>query len=160
MADKSNAAKMGCGIVVGLCVAIIAFCEFVLPDQPRVAATTPPPIPSSAEQELSVLLPSCSPGGRISCDDDLYQKKWLRLEAENGEFTKVDTNFRRSSVGSVEAVIYTYTAADKMFDPSRLRRLLFDCAGHYMDVTGPMGPQMDAPSHSVAGRIATMACAR
>jgi hypothetical protein len=156
VADKNNAGKIGCGIVIAICVAIIMFCEFVLPETPKSAAAIT--ARSASDEGLSVLFPSCAPGGRISCDDDLYQKKWLRLEADNGEFTKVDTNFRRSNVGSVEAIIYTYTPADTMFDPSRLRRLLFDCIGHYMDVTGPMGPQMDAPPLSIAGRIAKMAC--
>ncbi len=159
MAEASNAWKIGCAILMALCFAVIVFCEFVLPNNPKSAASESPPPEAPVKQELSAVLMNCQPDGHIRCEDDLFQKKWLRLIAADGEITKVDTNFRRSNGGTV-AFVYSYPAAGRMFDPSRLRRLLFDCAGHYMDITGPAGPEMDAPPLSIAGRIATMACAK
>ncbi len=107
---------------------------------------------------LTTLIPSCQIGGAISCNDDLFQKVWLRIEADNGEVTKIDMNsVAGTNVGGAVATIYTYVP-NTMFDPSKLRNLVFDCAGHYEDVTNMPSALLDAPPRSVVGRISALAC--
>ena len=146
-------------IVLGI-IAATAFWSFLGPP------TSPLPSKSAAQQQVSppiepekltTLLAECDPAGRIRCDDDMFKKVWLLIEADNGALFKVDTNFRKGSSGAVRAFVYSYEP-NTMFQPNRLRMLLFDCAGHYMDVTSTASPEMDAPPRSVAGRIAALAC--
>lgn len=114
---------------------------------------------SQPEEELTTLLPSCQPNQRISCDEDFFQKVWLKLEADNGMVTKVDTKSIRHAVnGAAQVVVYTYIP-NTMFDPARLRTLHFDCKGQYMDISGGPAPVLDAPPYSVVGRVGQIACA-
>jgi len=111
-------------------------------------------------EALSTLLSNCQIGGRVSCDDDIYQKVWIKIEASDGEVTKVDMHsISRSNLGSVEAITYTYVPNTR-FDPSKLRRLLFDCEGHFMDVTNSSSQEMDAPPRSVVGQVAALVCGK
>jgi hypothetical protein len=107
-------------------------------------------------QVLTVLLPSCQPGGAISCNDDLYQKVWLRVEATNGAAFKIDMNsIAHLNNGGAEAVVYIIEGTT--FDPANLKHFIFDCRGHYMD-SDNMGATLYAPPRSVAGQIAALAC--
>lgn len=109
-------------------------------------------------EALATLLPHCDPSGGLSCNDDIFQKVWLRLEADNGEVTKIDMNsLQRSTVGSVEAITYTYVP-NTAFDQTKLRRLLFDCKGHFMDITNSNSELLDAPPRSVVGNVASIVC--
>jgi len=107
---------------------------------------------------LTTLLPSCQIGGAISCNDDLYQKVWRKIEADNGEVTKVDMNsIEHFNNGTADVVKYTYVP-NTMFDPNSLVRLKFDCHGHYMNLDGG-SLLLDAPPRSVVGEVAAIACA-
>jgi hypothetical protein len=103
-----------------------------------------------------VLLPSCQPGGAISCNDDLYQKVWLRIEATNGAAFKIDMNsLAHLNNGGAEAVVYIIEGT--MFDPGNLKHFIFDCHGHYMDADN-LGVTLYAAPRSVAGQIQALAC--
>jgi hypothetical protein len=106
---------------------------------------------------LTKLLPECQVGGAISCNDDLFQPVWKRLEAANGEAIKIDMNsIQHFNNGAVEVVVYTYVP-NTVFDIARLKRLRFDCHGQFMELDG--GFVSDAPPRSVAGEIADIVCA-
>jgi hypothetical protein len=80
---------------------------------------------------LTKLLPSCQLGGVISCNDDLFQPVCEKIEADNGEATKIDMNSIEHFInGTADVVVYTYVP-NTMFDPTRLKRLDFDCHGHF-----------------------------
>jgi|SRR5665213_9116 len=107
---------------------------------------------------LTTLIPSCQSGGALSCSDDLYQKVWRRIEADNGEVTKIDMNsIEHFNNGTIDVAVYTYVP-NTTFDPTRLRRLHFDCHGHFMD-NDNMSAMMDAAPRSVAGEVAAIVCA-
>jgi hypothetical protein len=151
-------AKVGILSVGAIAVGVAVFDDLKTPRKP-IAEAEKPAATAQAQEPLSTLIPSCVPGGRISCTDDLYQKVWIRLEADNGEVTKVDTrSIDHVSTGAAEVVVYTYVPNTR-FDPSRLRRLFFDCAGQFRDETEGFSRVMDAPPQSIAGRVAAIACA-
>ena len=113
---------------------------------------------ADASAELTTLIPSCPQTSGADCSNDIYRKVWLRLEAENGEVTKVDTaSIQHFNTGAAEVVVYTYVP-NTPFNPSKLRRLFFDCAGQFRDQTEGFSPPMDAPPRSIAGRISAIAC--
>jgi hypothetical protein len=108
-------------------------------------------------ETLTKLIPACDSGGGVSCNSDVFQPVWKRLDAANGEATKIDMNsIEHLSTGAVNVVVYSYVP-NTMFDPAKLTRLVFDCQGHFMRLGGASYP-MDAPPHSVAGEIATIVC--
>ncbi len=113
---------------------------------------------ATGSEALSTLIPSCVQGGGIDCTNDIYRKVWRRLEAENGLVTKVNTaSIQHFNTGAAEVLVYTYVP-DTRYDPSKLRRLFFDCAGQFRDQTEGFSPSMDAPPRSIAGRISAIAC--
>jgi len=121
---------------------------------------TPPLLvpPTTADDGLTQILPGCTPNWPGPCNDDLFKKVWATIEADNGELTKVDTNSFQHGEGGVTAVrIYT-NLPGAIYDGTREKYLMFDCAGHYGDLAGPV--QYDAPPGSVAGKIAALACAK
>ena len=109
---------------------------------------------------VTTLISNCHPGGGLSCNADIYQKVWLQVEAVNGEVTKINMNsIQHLNSGSALVNVYT-TVPNTKFDPSRLSTLIFDCAGHYKNATNFYSPLFDAPPRSVAGKVASIACAR
>lgn len=130
-----------------------------LPATPDAAPATAPDVVAPAD-DLTTLISHCDANSGLPCTEDLYQKVWRKIEADNGEVTKIDMrSIQRFNTGAVDVAIYTYVP-NTLFDPSKLRRLTFDCAGHFMDSTGGFSEQMDAPPQSIAGQIASIVCAR
>jgi hypothetical protein len=77
------------------------------------------------------------------------------VEADNGAVYRI-TETRPAVMGGVEAIVYPPSAPGDYVDPMGL---WFDCKGH-MKRFDRMGPMTYVPPHSVAGRIAQIACAR
>ena len=116
-------------------------------------------LPKSGEI-VTALIPNCSPNGGVSCNDDVFQKVWLQIEANTGEVTKVDMiSIHHATNGSALLVAYT-SVPNTMFDPNKLQQYIFDCRGHFQPVDNSSTQQpQDAPPRSVAGKMAAIACA-
>lgn len=121
----------------------VAFCRQVLaPDPanrnaPRRVAPVPTPAPAAAPAPA-------------------YKSNWRRIEADNGAAFAIDMNsIQHATNGSAYAVMCILDN-DQCAIPN-MRRWLFDCHGHYMDTDSRGGMQM-APSRSVAGAMAAIAC--
>jgi hypothetical protein len=83
---------------------------------------------------------------------------WQRIEADNGAVFQLDmSSIHRFGNGTAEATVYSVQG--DAFNPENLRRLWFDCHGHYQDTTGPRISQtLYAAPRSMAGRISDIAC--
>ena len=143
------------------------YCEFNRSGLPEVEqrscldfdAKHPPKIYKARPGEvLTKLLQTCATGASISCNADIFQKVWLQIEAENGEVTEIDMNsITRANGNTATAAVYT-SVPNTIFDPTRVRLLVFDCAGRYMDGTTFPPVMHDAPPRSVAGAVAGVVC--
>lgn len=112
-------------------------------------------------ETLETLLPNCRIGGAESCNDDFFQPVWRRIEADNGQVTRIDMNsIQHLGGGGTNVTVYT-GAPHSMFDSTRLQMLWFDCQGHFRSFDGNMGQSdvLDAPPRSIAGGIANIVCA-
>ena len=109
---------------------------------------------------LEVLLPNCQIGGAESCNDDFFQPVWKRIEADNGQVTRIDMNsIQHLGGGTTNVTVYT-GAPHSMFDSTRLEMLWFDCQGHFRSFGSNMEQSdvLDAPPRSIAGEIANNVC--
>lgn len=156
----NNAAK---GIVALIVVALsVMFAVYLegnpVPKQPSASSSTQSGA-TTLNQRLPLIsvLPKCNPTGRISCDDDLFKRVWYEIKGGNGERMRIDLNSIKQA-GSSQVIVYLFNPATHNFDPSGLRRLTFDCNGHYMDTTGDFSPWFDAPPNSLVGVAAHLAC--
>lgn len=82
---------------------------------------------------------------------------WRKLEAANGAVIAYDANSIAHHIGG-GAEISVYAVEGETFNPRNLRRLVFDCQGHFFD-TSAMDRIEYAPPLSVVGRIGEIACA-
>jgi hypothetical protein len=84
----------------------------------------------------------------------IYQPRWKAIAADNGASFELDLNsISHNNQGGADAVIY---AVEGGFNPANMRRLIFDCRGHYMDADSSTSEY--APPNSVIGQIATIVC--
>lgn len=86
---------------------------------------------------------------------------WVKFEADNGEVIQLDTSrIQHFSPGSRDMLVLIYVGTVKQygFDPERVRSIWLSCRGTYKDITGGLGPELDAPPRSVIGQIAQLAC--
>jgi hypothetical protein len=124
-----------------------------------LAATATVPCGSSGDSlpadSLTTLIPRCStPNG---CND-LDKPVWQRFESDTGEITKLDTASVQPAQGAgAIAVIYTYSPGS-LYDPRRLRQVLFTCQGQFADLSSSPSDPQDAPPRSVIGMVAASAC--
>jgi hypothetical protein len=97
----------------------------------------------------------------VSCSTaaERSQSNWQTVEADNGAAYKVDLN-SISHYANGGAHIIVYAVERPGFDARNLRRLYFDCQGHYRGESGPIGQITYAPPRSVVGRISNIACAQ
>ena len=86
----------------------------------------------------------------------VYKSNWRRIEANNGAAFALDVNSIHHSINGNADVVMCIIDNDTCIPPN-MRRWLFDCHGHYMDIDGGGGMQM-APPRSVAGATAAIAC--
>lgn len=111
-------------------------------------------------ENLTTLLPSCDPANGATCNDDVFQKVWLKLVADNGEITKVDMNQTgRNNLGGAETLIYTYVA-NTPYDSSKMHRLIFDCHGRFEDISNGGSGLIDVTPNSIIGHVAVLACSK
>jgi hypothetical protein len=83
---------------------------------------------------------------------------WRWIKAANGLSYGIDINSIRQGVNGVaEAIVYIPEGNVPAL--LNVKRYLFDCRGQFMDMNS-RGPMLPAPSNSVAGEMATVACAR
>ncbi len=116
------------------------------------------PISSKAESNLTALIPTCDSQSGTDCTQDIYQKVWIRLEADNGEVTKADMkSVQHYNNGAVDVAVYTYVP-NTPFNPGKMKRLHFDCQGQFTDDSDGISAVMDAPPRSIAGQIAAVVC--
>ena len=89
----------------------------------------------------------------------VYKPKWQSLEAADGSVFRIDLNsIALRSTGAVDATVYAVQG--EAYDPRNLRRYMFDCQGHYMDLDAmQLTAPVYAPPRSVAGQIADIVCA-
>jgi hypothetical protein len=116
------------------------------------------PAYSTTQKPKMFALAECRPDQGNDCTQDFFQKVWQRIEADTGEFFDVDTSsIQHVNNGSAIVAVYTHVP-NTAFDFAGLRRLMFDCAGHFRDITAVAPGITKAPPHSVAGQIAKIAC--
>jgi len=111
-------------------------------------------------ETLEKLVPNCQIGGAETCNDDFFQPVWKRIEADNGEVTRIDMNsIQHLADGTTDVTVYT-GAPHTMFDSTRLKMLWFDCQGHFRAFDGSFGQseELDTPPRSIAGEIANVVC--
>ena len=113
----------------------------------------------SNRDTITTLAKYCPNEQNVNCDDDIYQKVWLHLEATNGERYRLNLNsVMDGTTGNKIALVYI-TLPNAMFDWQRMHRLMFNCNGTFIDITnGISNNVMDAPPNSVAGRIQKIIC--
>lgn len=87
------------------------------------------------------------------------QRNWQTVEADNGAAYKIDRN-SISHYANGGAHIIVYAVEGPGFDARNLRRLYFDCRGHYRDESHGAGPIEYAPPRSVVGKMGDIACAQ
>jgi hypothetical protein len=87
-----------------------------------------------------------------------YTSDWQTLEALDGSVYKIDQkSISHMSNGSAELIVYAVEG--DAYNPTNVRRLWFDCQGHYQDHTGGISATLYAPPRSVAGQLSAIACA-
>jgi hypothetical protein len=87
-----------------------------------------------------------------------YKSDWQTLEALDGSIYKIDQkSISHMSNGSAELIVYAVEG--DAYNPTKVRRLWFDCRGRYQDHTGGISATLHAPPRSVAGQLSTIACA-
>lgn len=92
-----------------------------------------------------------------SANAQLPNRKWKMIEADNGAIFGIDLNsIEHWNAGQASAT--TCVAENNICPPSNMARLMFDCRGHYSDLDRG-GDLALAPSRSVVGRMAEIACA-
>lgn len=108
---------------------------------------------------ITTLAKFCPNESYVNCNDDIYQKVWLHLEATNGERYRLNLNsVMDGTTGNKIALVYI-TPPNIGLDMTRMRRLMFNCNGTFIDITnGISNNVMDAPPNSVAGRIQNIIC--
>jgi len=67
------------------------------------------------------------------------------------------SRFSRGHDGRAEMFVYVVEGND--YNPTNLKRLLFDCHGHYQDLGGSGFAMLNAPPQSIAGQLSRIACA-
>lgn len=108
---------------------------------------------------ITTLAKFCPNEPYVNCSDDIYQKVWLHLEASNGERYRLNLNsVLDGSTGNKIATVYI-TPPNVGLDLRRMRRLMFNCNGTFVDITnGVSNNIIDAPPYSVAGKIEKIIC--
>jgi hypothetical protein len=86
-----------------------------------------------------------------------YKSNWRKFEADNGAGFALDMNSiaHMYYCNGCTDVVICILDNDQCAVPN-MRRWRFDCHGHYMDIDG--GGMQIAPSRSVAGAMAAIAC--
>jgi hypothetical protein len=87
-----------------------------------------------------------------------YKSNWRSVEASNGAVYKIDMNsISYMNNGAAELIVYIVEGDD--YDPRNVKRLWFDCHGHYRDQTNGISATLYAPPRSMAGQLSGIACA-
>ena len=87
-----------------------------------------------------------------------YQSDWRTIEAADGSVFKIDQkSITHMTNGSAEMIVYAVEGDD--YNPTNVKRLLFDCRGHYQNIDGGGMVMQYAPPRSVAGQLSAIACA-
>jgi hypothetical protein len=87
-----------------------------------------------------------------------YKSDWRTIEAANGSVYKIDQkSITHMNNGSAEIIVYAVEGND--YNPTNVKRLLFDCHGHYQDLTSGGMTTLYAPPRSIAGQLSAIACA-
>ena len=87
-----------------------------------------------------------------------YKSEWRAIEALDGSVYKIDQkSISHMNNGTAELIVYAVESDG--YNPTNLKRLWFDCQGHYRDQTGGIGPTLYAPPRSIAGQLSAIACA-
>jgi hypothetical protein len=94
-----------------------------------------------------------------ACSQDRNGKaNWKSVNADNGAVYKIDLNsISHYSNGTADVVVYAVEGSG--YNPENMRRLWFDCQGHFRDSTGPsIGPVSYVPPKSLAAQISQIVC--
>lgn len=87
-----------------------------------------------------------------------YKSNWQSIEASDGSVYKIDMkSISHMNNGTAELIVYMVKGDD--YDPRNVKRLWFDCHGHYQDHTGGISATLYAPPRSMAGQLSNIACA-
>lgn len=87
-----------------------------------------------------------------------YKSDWRTIEAADGSVYKIDQkSISRMNNGTAELIVYAVEGDD--YNPTNVKRLWFDCHGHYQDHTGGISATLYAPPRSIAGQLSAIACA-
>jgi hypothetical protein len=85
-------------------------------------------------------------------------QRWKRIDADNGSAIAIDLNSIHQGYGSFGAADAIICIVDNnVCELLNQRRWAFDCRGHFMDIDNG-GGMVQAPSRSVVGAIAAIAC--
>lgn len=87
-----------------------------------------------------------------------YKSNWQSVEALDGSVYKIDMNsISHMNNGTAALIVYMVEGDD--YDPRNVKRLWFDCRGHYRDNTGGISVTLYAAPRSMAGQLSNIACA-
>lgn len=88
--------------------------------------------------------------------------KWTTIRSDSGDEARYMVIGLADPTHSQRALdIAIYKGGPGAYDPEALRRVTFDCAGHFWDSTGPgVGPIEHTSPHSFEGAIASAVCPR
>lgn len=87
-----------------------------------------------------------------------YKSDWRTIEAADGSVYKIDQkSISHMNNGTAELIVYAVEGDD--YNPTNVKRLWFDCHGHYQDHTGGIGATLYAAPRSIAGQLSAIACA-
>jgi hypothetical protein len=87
-----------------------------------------------------------------------YKSDWRNIEAADGSVYKIDQkSISHMNNGTAELIVYAVEGDD--YNPTNVKRLWFDCRGHYQDHTGGISATLFAPPRSIAGQLSAIACA-
>ena len=123
---------------------------------PPPPAQYPPPPAPTPQSQTDVAVPASN-----ATKIPPKKENWKRIEADNGAAYGVDLNsITHSANGTAEMTVCIVDNNTCALMPGTWNPTIFqfDCHGHYADVYGRSGLQM-APSRSVVGQMAALACA-
>jgi hypothetical protein len=89
-----------------------------------------------------------------------YKSDWMEVKATDGSIYKIDRkSIYHFSNASSEVIVFA--VHDGPYDPRYVRRLWFDCQGHFQDHTAGASPTTEhMPPGSVAAQLSAIACSR
>lgn len=80
-----------------------------------------------------------------------YKSDWRTIEAADGSVYKIDQkSISHMNNGTAELIVYAVESDN--YNPTNVKRLWFDCHGHYQDHTGGISATLYSPCGACSAR--------